>query len=174
MQYSSTCFTCSTWFLQSEMPSLDDAKTRRHVKLRYCFGDNRPTRRIRRVRPPILRPSSCEGGGRALARNRVRTHGRSHSARDCERKSDGVLGFGSHGAYYIKNFPRREVVTRFLNNTLWMLPPALGVLRTRVPPIPGRHAPGSMEKIKNQTETRPLRADWNRSIWSHKESTVSP
>ena len=25
--------------------------------------DNRPTRRIRRVEWPILRPSSCEGGG---------------------------------------------------------------------------------------------------------------
>ena len=29
-----------------------------------------------------------------------------------------------------------------------MLPPALGGLRSRVPPVPGRHAPGSMEKIK--------------------------
>ena len=28
-----------------------------------------------------------------------------------------------------------------------MLPPALGGLRFRVPPVPGRHAPGSMEKI---------------------------
>ena len=45
------------------MPSQGNVRTRRLVKLRYCFGDNRPTRRIRRVRPPILRPSSCEGGG---------------------------------------------------------------------------------------------------------------
>ena len=44
-------------------PPLDNAKTRRRAKLRNCFGDNRPTRRIRRVRPPILRPLSCEGGG---------------------------------------------------------------------------------------------------------------
>ena len=29
-----------------------------------------------------------------------------------------------------------------------MLPPALGGLRSRVPPVPGRRAPGSMEKIK--------------------------
>ena len=29
-----------------------------------------------------------------------------------------------------------------------MLPPALGGLRFRVPPVPDRHAPGSMEKIK--------------------------
>ena len=29
-----------------------------------------------------------------------------------------------------------------------MLPPALGELCFRVPPVPGRHAPGSMEKIK--------------------------
>ena len=29
-----------------------------------------------------------------------------------------------------------------------MLPPALGGLRFRVPPVPGRHAPGSMVKIK--------------------------
>ena len=36
---------------------------RRPAKLRYCFGDNHPTRRMRRVRPPILRPLSCEGGG---------------------------------------------------------------------------------------------------------------
>ena len=28
-----------------------------------------------------------------------------------------------------------------------MLPPALGGLRIRVPPVPGRHAPGSMSKI---------------------------
>jgi len=131
---SSTCFTCSTWFLQSEMPSHDDVRTRRHVKLRYCFGDNRPTRRIRRVRPPILRPSSCEGGGggRALARNRVRTQGRSHSARDCERESDGVAGFGSHGAYYIKNFPRCVV----------------GACRR---PAPHLHLQRSLENAREQT-----------------------
>ena len=45
------------------MPSQGNVRTRRPVKLRYCFGDDRPARRIRRVRPPILRPSSCEGGG---------------------------------------------------------------------------------------------------------------
>ena len=33
------------------------------------------------------------------------------------------------------------------NNIDIMLPPALGGLRFRVPPVPGRHAPGSMEKI---------------------------
>ena len=48
------------------MPPHDDVRTRRPVMLRYCFGDDRPARRIRRVRPPTLRPSGCEGGGQPL------------------------------------------------------------------------------------------------------------
>ena len=35
-----------------------------------------------------------------------------------------------------------------------MLPPALGGLRFRVPPVPGRHAPGSMEKISYRAVSR--------------------
>ena len=40
-----------------------------------------------------------------------------------------------------------------------MLPPALGGLRFRVPPVPGQHAPGSMVKItqSNRWELHPSR-----------------
>ena len=37
-----------------------------------------------------------------------------------------------------------------------MLPPALGGLRTRVPPIPGQDAPGSISKIMSQWGGRPI------------------
>ena len=66
LETPTACSTCSTWFRYRKMPPHGDAKTRRRAKLRNCFGDNRPTRRIRRVRPPTLRPSSCEGGGGVL------------------------------------------------------------------------------------------------------------
>ncbi len=35
-----------------------------------------------------------------------------------------------------------------------MLPSALGGLRFRVPPVPGRHAPGGMVKIKQRLSCR--------------------
>ena len=97
---------------------------RRHVE---CVGT---TLRLRAGRYAAMR-----GGGRALARNRVRTQWRSHSARDGERESDGVLGIGSHGAYYIKNFPRCVV----------------GACRRPAP-----HLQRSLENARDQSPRKPI------------------
>ena len=101
------------------------AGLRRHVE---CVGKSL---RLRVGRYAAMRG----GGGRALERNRVRTQGRSHNARDGERESDGVPGIGSHGAYYIKNFPRCVV----------------GACRSPAP-----HLQRSLENAREQSPRKPI------------------
>ena len=55
------------------MPSHDSMRTRRLVRLRHCFGNDRPTRRKRRAEWPVLRPSVCVREGSQTYKALLRT-----------------------------------------------------------------------------------------------------